>query len=135
MIDEQMPRIEVSLPRVHFSSIKIHTAYEDAETKRLHVRYERIVSNNLTRHVASIRVPFVQLVASAICVEPGLQEASVAVSDQHLAAHHGVAHCLEADAHLKSTIAIQRVDDIHIVVQVDAAILHHDHDTPKIASI
>ena len=90
---------------------------------------------NAARYVACVGVPLVLGVSDAIGVEPGAQEARILVREYDLAAHGVVVDVLKADGGLEATKPVHGLDDVDVVVQVDAAVLHEQENAPVVAAV
>ena len=99
----------------------------------LNVRNLRIPVEYATRHNASVGIPLVDFVASAVRVEPSAEKASMLVSNQHLAAHHVSDIFLPAACHLALAKLVERSNHVHVVIQVDSAEIHQQYNAPIIA--
>ena len=134
MIDQQMQRVHF-LPRRPVAQVDAIGPNAHAQLARHEVSQVGMSLEDAARYVACVGVPVRGQVVRAVGVRPGLEEASVAVGDEHLVAHEELGLLLEAHGHLVLAELVERAHQEHVVVEEYAAELHEDHDAPKVTSV
>ena len=96
----------------------------------------RALHDNFAGNNARVVIPVVGHIVAAIAIDPGSQESRILVRDEHLASQGPVGQIsLEANGHLISPVAVQRFDDINIVIQVDSTVLRENGNAPVVAAM
>ena len=95
-----------------------------------HVSHVRMFFEYLTGPLAAVPEPDVRLVIGAKRVEYGREKARIPMSEYHLVAHYVA--LLAAHGHLELAEFVKRADHVHIVVQIDAAVLTQNDHAPNV---
>ena len=80
-------------------------------------------------------VPLLLSVVCTIRVKPGAEESRILVRHEHLTANCVAFAIAKTKRHLELPKSIERVYQVHVIVQIDAAEMHEQHNAPEITSL